>query len=898
METIETIFLVLTYIAALGFLVIGLDDLVFDSQFIGCLWRRRRQPKLTFQQLKLAPEQWIALWVPAWQEGGVVTQMADYATRVLRYEKYDLFIGVHPNDPETNACVDDLCAVNPRIHKVALPHPGPTSKADCLNWIYRAMKDREVPRVREYQIVALHEPEDVLHPLALKVYNATVPRDYDVAQLPVLAIEFPVWTHWTANTYVDECAELHTKDLLIRQSLGGLAPAAGARIAFSRAALDRLAAENGGDPFRPGQGAKDYETGLRVKRAGLRAGLAHCVVEREVRPRGADGALGPPKHQRELVAVRKTFPQSFGAAVRQRADWMLGRALHKREPSGRAGSLPMRYTLLRDRRAPLTHVVLALGYAALSYWCVTWAWPWTPWAADVPLRVPLAPDSWLWKVLVVDAWLAAYRGLQRFLSVANFYGVRQAAFSLPRCVVGHWVNFAATLTAATIFLIHKLRGRPVAGRKPARVFPGATDLAEYGKTIEDLLLESGLATRAQLAHALKLEETASAPLALLRLGLLDEDQFTDLWARHAGLPVRFINPYHIHLQALQRLPEQQAQDFNVLPFEEKVDHVLVAFLEAPSDSRLAEVSRAMGAAVRPVLARPSNLAFARHHAYPGLVLPARRMAGHLERFREAAHQTPDAFLELLSRQHASRQSLPDVLVNRGLLTEPQARRLWAEVLECAPADSSEFQLDEELYRQIGPAFWWFHRLVPVTIEVVATAGPPHPQLAEWLARKVGASVDFVADLPGRVELTVELNPDQLLIERLVQKRLLKERDRPKLEAARAIIADPMPKWLALQRLVTEQDLHEAFLDICQLPPASPWTAGEVRRLRPVLPPGFAREHGVFVLEETQGALRLGLTQMLAPAALRDLHDRLSGYPVFFQALSFEEAVALHGLDAE
>ena len=75
--------------------------------------------------MRLEQEQWIALYVPAWQEGGVVNKMAEYASKVVMYEKYDIFIGVYPNDPETNECVDNICALNPRIHKVVVPHPGP-----------------------------------------------------------------------------------------------------------------------------------------------------------------------------------------------------------------------------------------------------------------------------------------------------------------------------------------------------------------------------------------------------------------------------------------------------------------------------------------------------------------------------------------------------------------------------------------------------------------------------------------------------------------------------------------------------------------------------------------------------------------------------------------------------
>src|SRR4051812_8066956 len=256
-EVVENIFLILAYVAAIGFLISGLDDLFFDSGFLLHLWRQRKKPHLRLDELKLEPEQWIALFVPAWLEGGVVNKMAEYSARVVLYEKYDIFIGVYPNDPETNTCVDEIAAVNPRIHKVVVPHGGPSSKADCLNWIYRAMRLNEVPGTREYRVIAIHDAEDVIHPLMLKLYNYFIPRIYDMGQVPVFALEHSVWKHWAANTYMDDFAELHTKDLFVREAIDGILPSAGVGTAFARPALDRLAAENAGEPFRVGNLTED-----------------------------------------------------------------------------------------------------------------------------------------------------------------------------------------------------------------------------------------------------------------------------------------------------------------------------------------------------------------------------------------------------------------------------------------------------------------------------------------------------------------------------------------------------------------------------------------------------------------------------------------------------------------
>src|ERR1044071_2464310 len=110
-----------------------------------------------------------------------------------------------------------------------------------------------------------------------------------MGQVPVFALELPVLKYWTANTYIDDFAELHTKDLFVRQSIGGIVPSAGVGTAFFRRALDKLAAGNRGDPFFIGNLTEDYEVGIRVKRAVMRAGLISFPVDRIVRRKRKDG---------------------------------------------------------------------------------------------------------------------------------------------------------------------------------------------------------------------------------------------------------------------------------------------------------------------------------------------------------------------------------------------------------------------------------------------------------------------------------------------------------------------------------------------------------------------------------------------------------------------------------
>lgn len=902
MEIIENIFQVLAYVAVIGFLVSGLDDLFFDSNFLVYLFRQRKKPHLTLQQLRLAQEQWIAVFVPAWQEGGIVNKMAEYAARVIQYEKYDIFIGVYPNDPETNRCVDEICAENPRLHKVVVPHPGPTSKADCLNWIYRAMRLNEVPGTREYKLIAIHDAEDVIHPLVLKVYNYFVPRFYDMGQVPVFALELPPLTNWVGNTYVDDFAELHTKDLFARESLGGVVPSAGVGTAFARATLDHLAGENGGDPFRVGNLTEDYEVAIRLQRAGFRAGMLNVPVDRIVRRKRRDGTLGPPETVTEIVAVRENFPNKFRSAVRQRSRWILGIAFQTWEQTGWRGTLPMRYTLVRDRRAPLTHLINMIGYVTVGFVLFQYAFQHTPWAANFFIRPVFAADSLLWKIAIIDTWLLAYRAIQKFISVYAIYNFKQACFSIPRVVVGNIINFIATTRALWMYLAHKWFGRPIVWLKTAHVFPGEAELREYRKSIEDLLVEAGLATREQIFQALRMEKAGSAPLSLLRMGLLDEKQFTQIWARHSALPVRFINPYEVPPTLLSRFPERQSVALESLPVEERQDEVTIAFREPPANGMLSRIRQHFGGSIEPILAQPSNIAYARDRAYPRLLLPVTRLATATELFRQAGNVDPAMFVEALSSHHATRRSLPDVMVDMGLLAESRARQIWAEALNYPPPGRDALHLDQQAYFRMGPSFWWLHRMIPVGRDTVATATPPHPDLIALLEQKLGARPGFIAEVPGKLELLTrtsgaELDPDQALLDCLAGKGILKKEELPNLKSMRSLVSDPIPKWLLLQKKVTEEQLHQTFMEICYLPLAQSWNSDEVARLLPILPPGFSHEHGCYPLKVTRENITLGLSTLPSAQTLRDLHDRLFGYPLFFQAVSFSDAQRLREIAA-
>src|ERR1700684_140505 len=102
----------------------------------------------------------------------------------------------------------------PRLHLAVCPHDGPTSKPDCLNWIYQRMLEFEDHNDKRFDVVVTHDAEDIIHPASFRTINH-YSRKYDMVQIPVLPLRTPFW-HVTHGVYCDEFAEFQLKDMCAR----------------------------------------------------------------------------------------------------------------------------------------------------------------------------------------------------------------------------------------------------------------------------------------------------------------------------------------------------------------------------------------------------------------------------------------------------------------------------------------------------------------------------------------------------------------------------------------------------------------------------------------------------------------------------------------------------------
>jgi adsorption protein B len=447
-EILSRIAAELALFAGVGFLLFGLNDLIVDVIYFGrAIWRGiaiyPRYPRAFASELPESEDPgFLALLVPAWDEASVIPSMLKATVERLDYSNYRIFVGHYRNDPATAAAIASIG--DPRIEMVAVEADGPTTKADCLNHLYDALIAYEAATGCSTKAVVLHDAEDVIHPLELKIFDRLIERAA-VIQLPVIPLPDPA-SRWISGHYCDEFAEAHIKELVVREAVGAAIPLAGVGCAIARRPLAQLAAMEDGHPFAGNSMTEDYEVGLKIGAIGLRT----MFVRIPIRP-----------GERGVVASRGHFPATLGCAVRQKARWLGGIALAGWDRLGWSGGIGERWMRLRDRRGPLAALLLLAAYGAALLWSQIWLAE----ALGAPIKARLDPA--LITLLTINGWLLLWRIAMRACFTASAYGFVEGLLSIPRLVVG---NVIAMLAAGRAVSLH-LGGGARRWDKTRHIFP-------------------------------------------------------------------------------------------------------------------------------------------------------------------------------------------------------------------------------------------------------------------------------------------------------------------------------------------------------------------------------------------------------------------------------------------
>lgn len=543
--------------AAVAVLISGLDDMALNLICLSAWARGKSQPAPP----RVTVEKYIAVYVPLWHEYQVIAGMVEHNVAAVDYENYHFFIGAYPNDEPTLDAVRDLEARFAHVHLAVCPHDGPTSKADCLNWIYQRMLLFEERHEIHFDIVVTHDAEDLIHPEAFSKINA-YSEQFDMVQIPVLPLPTPL-RDWVHGMYCDEFAEWQSKDMPARQLMGSFVPSNGVGTGFSRDALEQLANAEHNLIFEPSCLTEDYENGLRLHKQGSRQLFLPISKGR----------------QSTFVATREFFPRTARSAIRQRTRWIMGIALQSWERHGWRGKLPQVYWFWRDRKGLLGSPLSLLTNFLFAYGAVTWffaRFAGVPWG--------LGKQELHAELLVATLTIQIIQMSVRIGCVRRIYGFRFALGVPLRAICSNWINSVATVKAVSGYLRARVRHEPLVWLKTEHAYPSRSALVEHKRKLGEILVGSSYVSEIDLEHALG-GQPVGVRLGehLVRLGKISEDELYEALSLQQSLPAGRLEPKTVSRLVARSLPRHVVRDWRVLPYRISSGSIFLASPEIPTD---------------------------------------------------------------------------------------------------------------------------------------------------------------------------------------------------------------------------------------------------------------------------------------------------------------------------
>ena len=666
----------LAIVIAIVISISSIDDLIIDlaywiRRFIRAVTVYRRHPKMQYSQLLSIEEKPLAIMVPAWQETGVIGKMAELAAVTLDYENYHIFVGTYPNDPETQLDVDKVCAVFPNVHKVVCARPGPTSKADCLNNVLDAILQFELLAKLEFSGFILHDSEDVVSPLELRLYNYLLPKN-DLIQIPVYPFERE-WYNFTCMHYLDEFAELHGKDVVVREALAGQVPSAGVGTCFSRRAVLALLEDGDGIAFDAQSLTEDYDIGFRLKAKGLKEIFVRFPVilddSEDVRKKLL---IGQSIRESNVICVREYFPDTLATAIRQKSRWITGIVFQGYKTHRWTKNPILNYFLWRDRKGAVTNFISFIATVILLQLILLWLYQ-NLWPGAYHFLSIFESSEWLVGFLWLNFFLMMNRIIQRIFFVSTYYGLAQGLLSIPRLLWGNYINFMANLKAVKQVLAHG-DVRRIAWDKTTHDFPTIGIENKERKKIGQILIDQGVITHEQLKSVLGHKQTGMRlGSALVHSGILSSAELADALAIQAGVNAESIDTYAISGDLIRSIPASIAQHYAILPIRKEEGALVVASETAIDPISLAAISRKVHSKIRYVIAPKGQVTVGLRKWYVKTTSDEPRKV--LDDAVSAGKVNPDHAREIWDFYVARQIMLAEILVSLGHINEAALRAL-------------------------------------------------------------------------------------------------------------------------------------------------------------------------------------------------------------------------------
>jgi adsorption protein B len=678
-DIVASYLFLLKYVAIAVAIIISIssiDDLVIDlvywcRRLIRSLTIYRKNPHMLYSALFAVPEKPLAIMVPAWHETGVIGKMAELAAITIDYENYHIFVGTYPNDPETQLDVDKVCAVFPNVHKVVCARPGPTSKADCLNNVLDAILQFELQANLNFSGFILHDSEDVVSSLELRLFNYLLPKN-DLIQIPVYPFERN-WKNFTCMRYLDEFAELHGKDVVVREALAGQVPSAGVGTCFSRRAVLALLEDGDGIAFDAQSLTEDYDIGFRLKEKGLREIFVRFpVILDDSEASRKKLLIGQSIRDSNVICVREYFPDTLATAIRQKSRWITGIVFQGYRTHRWTPNPILNYFLWRDRKGAITNFISFIATIILVQLMLLWLYQ-NLWPGAYRFLSIFESSEWLMGCLWLNFFLMMNRIAQRIFFVSSYYGLAAGLLSIPRLFWGNYINFMANWKAVKQVIEHGDVHR-IAWDKTTHDFPTIGLENTERKKIGQILIDQGVITLEQLDSVLGHKQLGMRiGSALVHEGILSGSELADALAIQAGVSAESIDPYAIPEELIHSIPASVALHYAILPIRHEEGGLVIASESALDPISLAAISRKLHQKITYVIVPKGQVTIGlrKWYARNKSVDPREVLQDALVSGRIKSNQMDDIWKFYISRQVL----LAEILVSLGHINEAALRAL-------------------------------------------------------------------------------------------------------------------------------------------------------------------------------------------------------------------------------
>lgn len=451
----DDIYIATLLVLGLLLVVASLDDLIID---VLLRWKKVDDSISLFEGADPAfsdaqSEAEIAVFVANWHEADVLEPMISGNIANLPLTGYRFVLGVYPNDYETLAAAKRLEANYPsKVSVIVNRLTGPTSKGQMLNEMFSQTFDKgKCPP----ELVVIHDSEDLISAKSFDVFRAMA-AESALIQIPVFSLDSRQRSLVGAS-YMEEFAERHTGEMILRSQLGAFVPSAGVGTGLRRDLIEHML-DVRGLVMQSGCVTEDYILGAEAHAAGFKTTFAAF----------RDPSL--PDHP--IIATLEYFPKDFSASVKQKSRWVYGIAF---ESAARLGWNMSGWDLFfsyRDRKGSVANFL-----PFLSFMILCWGLYLQP---DFSKLGPFV-SGLLVSVLALNTANVLIRYASRASAMHRVYRYYDLIGIVLRWPVSLVVNAAATVRAWRTYIVESgFASRSVSWAKTAHELPVSFDLVKLG----------------------------------------------------------------------------------------------------------------------------------------------------------------------------------------------------------------------------------------------------------------------------------------------------------------------------------------------------------------------------------------------------------------------------------